>query len=190
MTDKTRVVFFVAVFCMTFGAVVHLHTIPGIYFIARNILTPNMDTVAGQDISPISRQLFGFVMVSVTGPALHFAHLYMGDVREIDAIRLSVIGKPGNFFFFGHISFQKILLFRGFAQRELRVLMAFQALKKPGDSCESPVVTEFVAIEALFRFGLSVYTRKIGIKMEHVIKIHGLGLFGIKDHRVDEPPDY
>jgi hypothetical protein len=53
MTDKTDVVFFVAFFCVTFSAVVHLHAIPGVYFIARDILAPNIDAVAGQNIGPV-----------------------------------------------------------------------------------------------------------------------------------------
>ena len=114
MTDKAGVVFFVTLLRVTFGAVIHLHAIPGIEFIACDILAPDIDAVSSQNIGPVCGQVFGFVMVSVAGPALHLTHSYMGDMGEIDAIRLPVIRKPRDLFFVGHIFFQKIFLFGGF----------------------------------------------------------------------------
>ena len=46
MTDKAGVVFFVTLLRVTFGAVIHLHAIPGIEFIACDILAPDIDAVS------------------------------------------------------------------------------------------------------------------------------------------------
>jgi hypothetical protein len=65
--------------------------------------------------------------------------------------------------------------------------MALCTLVQLGDARKGAVFTEFMAIEASFNIGIPFNINDIRVKVESMVEIHGLLLFGIKDHRKNYP---
>jgi hypothetical protein len=103
MADKAGVVLLDARLCMTIGTVIHLHAVPWIALIPRNVSTPDVDTVTGQAIFLVLRHPFVFSLITVADLTLQISHFDVGNMGEIYAIRLSGIDEPGDFLLIGHI---------------------------------------------------------------------------------------
>jgi len=86
MADKTGVILFVTLLCMTFGTVIHLHAVPWVRFPSRYIFSPYIDAVSGYAVGPVFGQDFALAVVSVADPAFLFTHLHMGDMGKIDTV--------------------------------------------------------------------------------------------------------
>ena len=96
------------------GTVVHLHAIPGVLFETGDVPPPDVAAVTGDPVFLINPAGFRFADMSVTGDAVHFAHLEVRRVGEKDAVRLTRVDQPRHFAAFGNVLFDENPLVFGF----------------------------------------------------------------------------
>ncbi len=175
VADKAGIVLLIARLCMTIGTVIHLHAVPGIALIPRNISTPDVDTVAGQAVLLVLWHPFALSVITVADLTLHISHFHVGDVGEIYAIRLSRIDKPGDFRLIGHIFRQEYFLIRALCHGGIRVVVTRHAAFQFGYARKSSIFPKLVAKEALLKVRIpfdGIYS--FWIHMHGVAEIEGL----------------
>ena len=185
VADKTGVVFFMTLLGMAFGTVIHLHAVPGIEFQTGDIFSPDVSADAREPVFLIPGEELALPMIPVACPAFHFTHVHMGDVGEIHTIRLFGIDQPGDFLFLGHIFLEKTHLFRMFSQRGFRIVVALHAGLQFWNARKAAVFPKTVAGQASFKLCLALCDFRV--RMDGMIEMDGLHLFGVKGHGKENP---
>ena len=177
MAYKAGVILLLARCCVTIGTVIHLHAVPRIALIPRNISTPDVDTVTGQAVLLVLRHPFAFAVITVADLTLHISHFHVGDVGEIHAVRLSGIYKPGDFLLIGHIFLKEYFLIRALCHGGIWVVVTLHATLQFGYPCKSSIFSKLVAKKALLKVRIpfdGIYL--FWIHMHGVAEIEGLWL--------------
>jgi len=177
VTDKAFVILFLPVPGVTFSAVVHFHSFPGVCLVSRDIFSPYVDRVSGQAIGSVCGYLLGLCMIPVAYPAVLFAHCHMSNMGEVYAVGLSGIGEPGDLLFGCHVVVQKISFFICFSEGHFRIIVAFGALCKQRDADKRAIIAELMAIEAPLVLSITLNTvDAFRIQMKGVVEVHWLWL--------------
>jgi hypothetical protein len=185
MTDKAGIFLWNARFCVTIRTVIHLHTVPWVFLIPRDILAIYIDAIPGQAILFIRTKPFTLSMIPVTGPACDLPHHDMGDMGKVDAIGLSGIGQPWDLLFIGHISSQEFLFLRVFPHGRLRIIVTFHTFFQFWQSGKGPVIPKGVTVEAGLK--LCIPLDDVRVRVQGVAEINGLWLSRIEDPWKENP---
>ncbi len=188
MADKAGVVFCLSFLGMTIGTIIHLHAVPWVALIPRNISTPDVDTVTGQAVFLVLLHPFAFTMITVADLTLHLSHFHMGNMGEIYTIGLSGIDEPRDFLLIGHIFLQEYLLIGALCHGGVWIVVALHTIFQFWYARKGSILSKWVAKEALFLLRIpfdSIYPFRV--HMHGVTVIEGLWMFRVEDHGIENP---
>ncbi len=188
VADEAGVVLFNTRLRMTIATVIHLHAVPWVTLISRDISTPYVDTIAGQEVFLVLWHSIASSVITMADLALQIPHLHVCDVGEVDAIGLSGIYPPGDFLFIGHIFCQKDFLIRALRHRGIRILMTLHAILQFGDTGEGAIFAKAVAEETLLKVRIPLDAiHLLWVHVHGVTEIEGLWVLGIEGHGKQNP---
>ena len=145
MAHKTGVILRFGLSGVALGTIIHLHPIPGISLIPRDISPPNINTVFREPVNLVSRQGIVRGKIPMAHLAFDFSHLYMGNMRKINAIWLPRVNQPRDLPARLDKGFKKLDLFRAISMEGFRIFMALLALAQSRNAGKGTILVEKVA---------------------------------------------
>jgi hypothetical protein len=173
---------------MTFRAVIHLHAFPWIGRVPGNVVAPDISAVGGDPVFLVVREFFALPVTAVACLAILLSHFDVGNMGEVNAVRLLVIREPWHLFAGCDELLREFLLFGVFPEGGLRIIVTRHAGFELRHADEGPVFSKAVAVKTSLLFGCP-FDAYVRVRVDSMAELDGLGLLGVKELRENEPPE-
>ena len=148
MAHKAGVVAFLPPRPVAIGAIIHLHTIPWIFLVSRDVPPPDVNAVPAYPVHLVYWRGVSGGEITMADLALNVRNLYMGDVGKVDAVGLARVHEPWDFLEGLYVLGEKLFLLWILAEGGFQILMTFHTLLHSGDTGKTTILVKEVAFLA------------------------------------------
>ena len=148
MAHKAGVVTFLPPRPVAIGAIIHLHAVPWIFLVSRDVPPPDVNAVPAYPVHLVYWRGISGGEITMADLTFNVRHRYMGNVGKVDAIGLARVHEPWDLLERLYVLGEELFLFWILAEGGLWILMTFHTLLHSRDTGKTAILVKEMAFLA------------------------------------------